>query len=134
MAQEIIKKINLETLCKNDLYEIHRHIGNLIRRRMFYQLCIQTPERILYYDHTDRFEEVIIELSAFVIDVLQTLGTKEDLDENTFVINRVNGLPLRLRPHVDEPELFNIFHLHLNKYGYAYHVTQFEIQFNHVDL
>jgi hypothetical protein len=128
--------IDSQKLSRKELYGVHRHIGNMIQKRMFYQLVVNVPWKQTreFYDHTDRFEEIIDELVTVTVDCINQSGcVLSSLPENIFILNHMKNTVIGMRADShDEQIIYNIFKTLLDN-GYHYEIQQHEVEFSYVD-
>lgn len=136
-AEEVIKYIDEAKLTKGDLYKVHRHLGNMIRRRMFYQLIVMVPwERGgIHFDHTDRFEELLEKLSEVTVECInQEVCDIKRLPRDIFVLNRDGTSVVDIREDMrDEQDFRNIWGIYLGAPDYKFVIDQHEVSFDYVD-
>ena len=135
-VDRVMEYIDKQNLTTTEQYQLHRQIGNLIKRRMYYQLIVKVPWRNgeIYYDHTDRFEEVLENLKKITVDAInQEVCNINKLPSEIFVLNKNRTEVIELQPGFDdEQDIYNIFATFLGK-QYSYHIEQFEVAFSQVD-
>lgn len=135
-VDRVMEYIDKQNLTTTEQYQLHRQIGNLIKRRMYYQLTVKVPWRNdeIYYDHTDRFEEVLENLKKITVDAInQEVCNINKLPSEIFVLNKNRTEVIELQPGFDdEQDIYNIFATFLGK-QYSYHIEQFEVAFSQVD-
>jgi len=132
MVEEIINMLKASKFTKNDLYTIHRHIGNMIKRRMYYTLRIKTPQNTFIYESTDRFEEVLSELSYFIVQTIKENGIVGPFSEEIFFLNPKTRIPEHVHTSCDEEDMWNIFRIYLTQCSYE--IEPFEVLFHHADV
>lgn len=121
---EKLTKLIKETLVEPvEFHQLHRAVGDMIERRMFYQLSFTAPwvtshpEHVLFCDHTDRFEEVCADLCTMIRKSLEY----EQVDQST--------IPDGVLDTCDEQMLANVMYNHLPYSCYSYHIEQFEVAY-----
>lgn len=135
-VQQVTDFIDNSNLSRLDLYKVHRHIGNMIQRRMFYQLIVYVPwfKDPICYDHTDLFEEIIEQLTKITVDCInQEVCNIRALPDEVFIFDKNKTSVLDIRSNMrDEQDFYNIFRNFLNS-GYSYKIDQHEINFDYVE-
>lgn len=135
-VQRVTNYITNSNLSRTEMYAVHRHVGNLIQRRMYYQLIVTVPweKESLYFDHTDRFEEVIEQLVKITLECInQEVCNIKALPETLFVLNKKKDTAIGIRKEAqDEQDICNIFCTFLGP-DYKYVIEQHEVAFDFVD-
>lgn len=132
--ENIIDTINKSQLSQLEMYKLHRHVGNLVQRRMFYKLTVVVPwnNDRLYFDDTDRFEELIEQLVNITIECVKRSNTPLSSLPNEIFI--VDNNTLDIKPEArDIQTLTNIFGSILDSSQYKFDIEQYEVNFDFVD-
>lgn len=136
LADQVNKYIDRQKLPKEEMYKVHRHVGNMIQRRMYYQLVITVPWNVIpiYHDHTDRFEEVVEHLVSVTLDCInQHIAEIASLPSSIFIFDAMKDNVIGIHNFAkDEQTIYNIFQTFLND-GYKYDIQQHEVNFSYVD-
>lgn len=134
MLQKIIDAINTDVLSRTDMYIVHRHVGNLIKRRMFYQLVVTFPgmSNSVSYDHTDRFEEILDQLENVIVDGMNTARMTLSVPPEIFNVRDNVVIGIHSSELFDEYDMRTVFKTYLPS-GYDYQIKQFEVEFDFVD-
>lgn len=131
MSKAVIDMINSLSLGANDLHAIHRHVGDLVGRRMFYQLRVTVPweKDSVHFDHTDRFEEVLRQLEGITTECLNRRGAAHvaKLPRGVFLIDADCGKVMGIRKSfLDEDTIANAFAKWLGL-SYRFEIDQHEV-------
>lgn len=125
-VNNIINKINDTKLSKSELYQLHYHVGNMIGRRMFYQLVFKVGGVSQYRDHTDWYHEVMDDLASLIVKSMNN-GHVDVLTLPTDIFitngNTIEGVTQRFR---NDDDLSQIMAIYLGK-SYSYEIIQHEI-------
>lgn len=113
------------SLSSRDLYRLHRAIGDMIGRRVYYQLHVKTPEHKegLVYDPTDRLEEVLEQLARIVVSNVQHKAMSLPKSMFTRHGDVITGVK---EEFMDEQNMHNIFETFLGS-GFSYWIDTFEM-------
>lgn len=135
-VEQIMLYVDSKNLSRDEFFQLHRQVGNIIKKRMYYQLIVNVPWLIepVYYDHTDRFEEVLKDLTKITIDMVnEEVGDITKLPDDIFMFNKDRTEVVGLRPECsDEQNISNIYSMFLND-RCKYRIDQFEVDFGYTD-
>lgn len=121
-----------EKLSHGDYCILHRYIGNMIFKRVYYQLITITPsdKQEQYHEHNDRYEQV---LSSMVMAVINNINKKNTDNLPTSIFIKRGKMVVGIKDEYrNEQEITIIVNTFLGA-GYNFRIERDEVSFDFND-
>lgn len=128
----IMRTIADSGLSKRQLYDLYYRIGDVLGRRMFYQLVFHAawaPNTPQWRDHTDRFYETMDDLASLIVKSMNYEQVQvESLPTHVFEIDGLNVAEIKEHYHTEGLLAF-IMKRYLPEGLYEFEIHQHEVSF-----